>query len=139
MSILPNRIRGMVFYWVKRFFAKQIFMPLMVCVFFLLISCGKEERPNDILTPAEMVSTLTALYLTEAKVGGIPVTRDSSMRIFDYFGTKTFDSLGIADSVFKKSFNYYLDRPKEMEEIYAILIDSLNLREQTFGAPKSIE
>ncbi len=83
---------------------------------------------------------MTALYITEAKVGGIPVSRDSSMRIFDYFETKTFDSLGIAEPVFKKSFNYYLDRPKEMEEIYAVLIDSLSLREQRSGAaPKSIE
>jgi hypothetical protein len=89
-----------------------------------------------------MVAVLNALYITEAKISSMPVNRDSSLRIFDYFGTKTFDSLGVADSVFKKSFNYYLDRPKEMEEIYAVLIDSLNLREQRSDerkAPKSIE
>ncbi len=75
----------------------------------------------------------------EAKVSNIPVNRDSTLKIASYLETLTFDKLGIADSVFKKSYDYYLDRPNEMEKIYTVLIDSLNLREQRSGSPMRAE
>jgi hypothetical protein len=34
------------------------------------------------------------------------------------------------DSVFRKSLDYYMARPRTLEHIYTALIDSLNLREQ---------
>ena len=40
----------------------------------------------------------------------------------------------MSDSVFKKSFDYYMDRPKEMELIYTALVDSLSLMEQRFDS-----
>ena len=99
------------------------------CITFLF-SCGGEERPADILTPEDMVNSLIELYVMEGKVSNIPANRDSVLKIFDYMEIRTFEKLGISDTVFKKSYNYYLDRPKELEEIYTILIDSLSLREQ---------
>ena len=73
------------------------------------------------------------IYVTEAKVSNIPVNRDSMLRAFDYLEIRTFNKLGVSDSVFKKSYDYYLDRPEEMEAIYTVLIDSLNVREQREG------
>ena len=105
----------------------------------LTFSCVKDERPEDILSPEEMVASLTELYITEAKISSIPVGRDSSLQIFDYFEAKAFEKMGFADSVFKKSFNYYLDRPNEMEKIYTVVIDSLNLREQRSEEKQSEE
>jgi hypothetical protein len=105
----------------------------------LLFSCQKEERPSEILTPEQMVESLSELYVMEAKVSNIPANRDSTLKIAAYLEARAFDKLGITDSVFKKSYNYYLDRPKELEEIYTILIDSLNLREQRAGTPMKIE
>jgi hypothetical protein len=108
---------------------------IFFCCATLLFSCEKEELPGEILTPEQMVASLTELYVMEAKVSNIPVNRDSILQIADYLETRTFDKLGIPDSVFKKSYSYYLDRPKEMENIYTVLIDSLNLREQRSGTP----
>jgi len=36
--------------------------------------------------------------------------------------------------VFRKSMDYYMDHPMEMELIYTSLVDSLNLREQRVPA-----
>lgn len=112
---------------------------IFFCCLSLLLSCGKEERPHDILTPEQMAASITELYLTEAKISSIPASRDSSLKVFDYFEAKTFDKLGITDSVFKKSFNYYLDRPKELEQIYTVVIDSLNLWEQRSDKDPKVE
>lgn len=101
----------------------------------LLFACQKDDRPEEILTPEQMVASLTELYVMEAKVSNIPVNRDSTLQIAAYLESKTFDKLGITDSLFKKSYSYYLDRPEEMEKIYSVLIDSLNLREQRAGTP----
>jgi hypothetical protein len=116
---------------------KRVFI-FIGCITFLF-SCGGEDRPADILTQEEMVNSLIELYVVEAKVSNIPVNRDSVLKIFDYLEARTFDKLGISDSVFKTSYSYYLDRPKEMEAIYTIVIDSLSLREQQekVGSPDS--
>jgi hypothetical protein len=47
-----------------------------------------------------------------------------------------FAKLGVSDSVFKRSFDYYMDRPREMEQIYAALVDSLSLKEQRLDIPQ---
>ena len=38
--------------------------------------------------------------------------------------------VNLPDSSLKKTYQYYGDHPKEMEEVYDALIDSLSLREQ---------
>jgi len=43
---------------------------------------------------------------------------------------RVFEKVGITDSVFRKSLNFYIDHPDVLEGIYTSLIDSLNLREQ---------
>ena len=102
-----------------------------LCLWIMVVSCGKEERPADILTPDQMVENLIEIYITEAKLGRVPgANRDSTKQIFDYLDEKMFEKMGITDTLFQKSYNYYFDRPTELESIYTVVIDSLNLREQ---------
>jgi hypothetical protein len=42
--------------------------------------------------------------------------------------------VGIPDSVFIESYNYYAAHPVELEKIYSVVVDSLNLREQKLMA-----
>lgn len=101
-------------------------------ILFLSISCGaKKESEQGILSHAEMVRALIDVYIIEQKVVALSLLpRDSSAILFKELNARTLDSLQVQDSVLRKSYNYYLDRPKELEEIYTALVDSLNLREQ---------
>ena len=45
-------------------------------------------------------------------------------------GTKVFENAATTDSTFKRSFDYYMERPRQMEVIYSALVDTLQLREQ---------
>lgn len=96
----------------------------------ILFCCEKEKRPDGILSPPEMVSTMAGLYLGEQKVSNLKLNADSSKVVFEKMRGKIFEQAGVKDSLFKKSFDYYIERPLELEQIYTALVDSLNLREQ---------
>lgn len=107
------------------------------CLAFLLVaSCKREESPADVLSREQMVKVLSELYLTEEKVNKLSLNRDSAALVFNYFNDEVFKKLGTTDSVFRRSMDYYMERPKEIEKIYAALIDSLNLQEQRLSIPK---
>jgi hypothetical protein len=97
----------------------------------LALSCSVQGRkPPGLLGKEDMVRAMTELYLAEQRVATIGVKRDSVMRIFDEMSPGVLARAGTTDSVFRKSFAYYMDHPQQLEEIYTALIDSLNLREQ---------
>lgn len=100
-----------------------------------LVSCGGDEPPEGILSKKQMVRILSEIYLAEDKTTRLSLQRDSSLQVFDTLQSKIFKKMSTSDTVFKKSLDYYWNRPEEMEQIYEILIDSLNLREQRTSLP----
>jgi hypothetical protein len=112
---------------VKRYLYYFTFLILL----FEAVACEpKKEVEGRILSQHEMVNTLLDVYITEQKVTVLTLPRDSSELLFKKLNAKVLESRNVPDSVLKKSFDYYLARPKELEKIYTALVDSLNLREQ---------
>ena len=101
-----------------------------------MIACG-EDKPEGILSRAEMVSIMEGIYIAEEKVNHLALGRDSAKIVFKAMEDKVFENAAVTDSVFKRSFDYYMEHPREMELIYTALVDSLQLREQR--APLSID
>lgn len=109
----------------------------MVTLLVFALSCSKNDRvPEGILTQDQMVAVMSELYINEQKVSTLGIKRDSISQIFDVMKDKVFAKTGVTDSVFKRSLNYYTDRPLQLELIYTSLVDSLNLREQRIPAVK---
>jgi hypothetical protein len=106
---------------------------IIVLLGVVAIACGGKEsvvNKDGVLTREKMVAVLTEVYLAEEKTNRLGLSRDSAEKVFDLLQVKVFDKTGVPDSVFRKSVNFYLERPKELEEIYTALVDSLNLKEQ---------
>jgi hypothetical protein len=102
----------------------------------LCVSCIESDKSDKtVLTPPQMVEILKEIYLAESKINQRGLARDSSEREFARFKEVIFEKVNVSDSVFKRSFDYYMDRPKEMEMIYTALVDSLSLMEQRFDSP----
>lgn len=99
-------------------------------IVFLIVGCGPEKTPPGILTEQEMVNVLTEIYLAEEKAGHIGISHDSIKKIFPAFEAKIFEKAGISDTLFTKSLEYYKANPKQLEHIYAALVDSLSLQAQ---------
>jgi hypothetical protein len=106
----------------------------MAFVLFAVSACDQSERDPSILSREQMVKILTEVYLTEQKVNRMGVPTDSAEHEFERFKRTVFEQNKISDSIFRKSFDYYMDRPKEMELIYTALVDSLSLMEQRFDS-----
>lgn len=70
------------------------------------------------------------LYIAEEKVNHLYLSRDSAKQVFKAMSEKVFLDAAVTDSAFRKSFDYYMERPRQMEIIYTALVDTLQLREQ---------
>jgi hypothetical protein len=103
---------------------------LLVAIFAVAFSCKKERPAQGIMTKAQMVDWMMTLYIAEARLLTLPMTRDSVYKIFVPFRDSMLAQKNLQDSTLRNSFQYYLDRPAELESIYDIMIDSLSLREQ---------
>lgn len=99
----------------------------------ILLSCNKKEdgeKPDWLLEKDKMIGFLVDLHLTEAKLTKLGVKRDSTRKLFQAYEKQLFEKHQINDSIYYKSYNYYLEDVKEMKEIYVAVVDSLNVREQ---------
>ena len=99
----------------------------------ILFSCAKEEdreKPEWLLEKDKMIGFLIDLHVIEAKLGRLGIKRDSIDKLFEVYEKQLFSKHQINDSIYYKSYKYYLDDVKEMKEIYVAVVDSLNVREQ---------
>lgn len=117
-------------------FKHNLTVVLGVVVLFFTASCGDNLPENGaVLTHGQMTKALIELYLAEQKVNRFGLPRDSAERHFQRLRPVIFEKLGVGDTLFKKSFDYYMDHPKEMELIYTAIVDSLSLMEQRLQVP----
>src|SRR5688572_33421931 len=115
----------------------QFILGGFLCILVLCFSCADSDKDKKpVLTQQQMVKALTELYLAEQKINRLGLPRDSAAGEFDRFKQLVFEKIEVSDSVFKRSFNYYMDRPKEMEVIFTALVDSLSLMEQRIESSK---
>ena len=101
----------------------------------ILSACSNNKKPSGILSHAEMVKALTQVYLSEQATNRLGLKSDSAVAVLRELKSKNLKKTEISDSAFNKSFNYYIDRPIELEEIYTALVDSLTLKEQLLDTP----
>lgn len=106
----------------------------IVFVLMGLAGCGSPKKPQGVLTHAQLAALLVDIYTGEARLDALPVAKDSSIRFFIPFERKMLQAKGIPDSILKTTYSYYLANPKELEQVYDAVIDTLLLREQVLTA-----
>jgi hypothetical protein len=103
---------------------------LLVFILLLVVSCQTNEKPKGILTQAQLSAFFVDVYLAEARVDAVPQVKDSTIRYFLPMEEKLLKKNGISDSTLKITYAYYVAHPKELEQIYDAVIDTLALREK---------
>lgn len=108
-------------------FSRQTPFWLLFCC--LAAACSKNESiPSGVLPPQKMVSILTDVHELEAKILLLKLDYDSSVALFKQQQALLFEKHSVNDSVYNKSFDYYLNRVELMNKIYEGVVDSLSLR-----------
>ncbi len=81
-----------------------------------------------------MVNILIDIHTAESKLNQVRIPKDSALQVFMIMEKDILAKYNIADSVYIKSYVYYLDNPLALEAIYANVVDSLSLREQLLNS-----
>lgn len=107
---------------------KKVFLAVLLLI---LAGCKSEPEPPEGVIPKEkMISLLIDIHILEAKAASLKMNKDSVRAFFPKVEQRLFEKYGISDSVYYKSFEYYLNDIVQMEEIYTAIVDSLSLRER---------
>lgn len=102
----------------------------IIVLFIVLVSCGGNEKPEDLLSEDKMVEILVDIHLAEGFVQSLSIPYDSSKVLYPILERQIFEKHGIADSVYINSLEHYLLDAAKMEYLYERTIDSLTIREK---------
>jgi Domain of unknown function (DUF4296) len=101
----------------------------------LFFSCSNNRaQPEGILSIEQMTVAMTEFYIRESKINSLHVSQDSALILFQEYIQKYSEDKNIPDSLMELSYQYYLGKPNELNEIYDRIIDSLALKEQRTNA-----
>ena len=76
-----------------------------------------------------MSMILTDIHLIEGGKVGENMLGDS-LRAPHFFRV-VYEKYGISESYFEQSFDYYTDRPEEMNKIYEVVVENLSKLEES--------
>jgi hypothetical protein len=102
-------------------------------------SCARPEQvlpPPNLLSKEEVTSLLIQFHLLESRIESSRLAPDSARALFQTMHNDVLvqHHLKPADSTFEHSYRYYAMNGKDMDGIYAVVIDSLAAREKKMGA-----
>lgn len=108
---------------------KNIFLVLILLT---VLSCGESDnKPDDILPKEKMVEMLIDIHILESEIQNLRIKKDSSHLLYNSFEREIFKKNNVDKEVYRRSFEYYLNDVDGMEEIYDVVIDSLNYMEKS--------
>jgi hypothetical protein len=103
----------------------------LMAIIFFVFGCGvNSTKPENVLSTDEMVKVLADIYTNEEKVNTLGLNPDSAHQVFDIMMVGISRADSVSDTTIKQSIYYYMEHPKDLDKIYSILIDTLQLREQ---------
>ncbi|QKG52075.1 DUF4296 domain-containing protein [Hymenobacter sp. BRD67] len=113
----------------------------------LLLALGSCARPEEVqpppklLTKQQMVSLLIRFHLLEARLESGRFSPDSSRAQFLSMQRDILWHYGIAeeDSSFQRSYYYYASHKKDLDDIYAAVIDSLDAQQKRMGGQPTVK
>lgn len=103
----------------------------LIVLLLAVVACDKTADSNvELLSKREMVDILIDIHILEAKVNRLRLKTDSAKAVYNSLEDDLFEEFNIQKTVYERSYQYYMVNTKEMQEIYNVVVDSLNLRHQ---------
>lgn len=100
------------------------------------IACDNSGKRGEIMSKEAMVNYLIELHIAEAQVQNLRLKKDSSDFVFEIYEKHLLDKNDLTDSLFIRSYNYYLQNPDELENIYESVVDSISVRKSVDDVAK---
>ena len=103
---------------------------LCFLTFFIIISCSN-SLDEKLLSKEILVEILIDMHVLEVAIDNLNLSKDSSRVFYNQQEEEIFKKYNIDDKMYRESFSYYFFEPKELDQIYQHVIDSLLLYQQT--------
>jgi hypothetical protein len=102
-------------------------------LFLLFTSCTESPKPPPgTLDKDRMINILIDIHIAEAKASGASLrSQDSSTVYYKVLEGDVFKKHGVDSTIYYNSYRYYMQHIKEMDQIYAAVVDSLSLRDNS--------
>ncbi|GAB2874565.1 DUF4296 domain-containing protein [Hymenobacter ruber] len=113
-----------------------VLAPLLLA----LPACQRPEEaplPADLVPREKMAQMLADLHQLEAQIESSRLSPDSSRALFLAQQKNMLWKHEVSDSTFQRSYRYYGIHNKDLNEIYAGVIDTLNKREARLNPAKA--
>ena len=102
----------------------------ILLTFFIITSCDSEIN-EDIVNKEKMVKILIDMHLAEEAIENLSFNKDTLEALFARKEQEILDKYSISEELYRKSYSYYFFEPEELDKVYAIMLDSLLLYQQT--------
>lgn len=112
----------------KKVFLILILLSCMVC------SKKKPTNPKDLYSVEQVAIFLKDLYVLEAQIKDLKLSPDSTKIVFEHYEKELLAKHNLEDSLYRKSFLYYMDDVPGLTRVYEIIADSLSLEERLITA-----
>ena len=99
-------------------------------ILMLSLACSSDRPPKGILSEDKIVEVLIDIHMAEGMANSLSIPYDSSKKVYPLLEKEVFLKHQVSDSVYMRSFEYYLRDSKTMERIYARTVDSLSVKEK---------
>jgi hypothetical protein len=120
---------------------KSTLTSFLLCAGLLLAAagCARPEQvlpPPNLLSKEEVTSLLIQFHLLESRIESSRIASDSARALFQSMHDNILrqHKLKPTDSTFERSYRYYAMNGKDLDGIYATVIDSLTARTKKMGA-----
>ena len=101
-----------------------------------LPACQRPETvpaPPGLLPAAQLANLLVEMHLLESRVENTRLSPDSARALFLNQQKNLLWQSSITDSQFVRSYRYYSVHGKDLDDIYAAVLDTLGQREYRLG------
>ena len=91
-----------------------------------LLSCQKEERPENLISKEKMASILIDIHLAEAYSDNSRLKKDTLFSFYKDLEIRSLEEHGVDSLSFFQSYDYYSTHIQELDQIYEWVVDTLN-------------
>jgi hypothetical protein len=117
---------------------KKVFLILAIfaCTF---CTKKKDKHPKGLYSEEQVAVFMKDVYLLQEQIQEMKLKDDSAKKVFAYYEKQLFEKHDMDDSIYRESFEYYMDDVSGLANIYEIIADSLSLEERLINANKYTE
>lgn len=97
-----------------------------------IFACSNDKRqttevevPNPLISREEMIKILMEIHLAESGVAMMAIDHQRSIGLYKRYHADIMKKYQIDTAIYNKNYNYYMQKPLEMEYIFTMIEDSL--------------